>query len=207
MLSFEKFSKSYHGRLIISIEKLDLAHGVHWIKGHNGSGKSTLFKSVSGLIPFDGKITFDNTDLKREPVAFRKQVNFSEAEPLYPGFLTSKDLVRFVGKAKGASKGNQDEIVKHFGVIDFFEQPCETYSSGMLKKLSLALAFLGQPKLIILDEPFITLDEKSRDNLSNTIVEFKKKGVMFLMSSHHDLESGLIPETTFRIESNTLVHV
>ena len=155
MLSITNFEKRYNETLIVRIDNVELRHGIYWIKGENGSGKSTLFKSIAGLIPFDGKVILDDINLTDQPVAFRSLVNFSEAEPIYPGFLTAKDLVRFVGTTKGASKENMQAIIKHFGVDIFYEKACETFSSGMLKKVSLALAFLGSPKLIILEGPLI----------------------------------------------------
>ncbi len=206
MLTFSKYAKRYHDRLIIKVDQRTLDPGVHWIKGQNGSGKSTLFKSIAGIIPFEGDIVFNAIDQKRSPVAYRQLVNFSEAEPLYPAFLTAKDLVRFVGKAKGATHGQQSQVIQHFGVDAFFHFSCGTFSSGMLKKLSLALAFLGSPQLIILDEPFITLDEAARKQLDRIIKEFTARGVMFLISSHQDIAPDLKIDHSYKIENQELLN-
>src|SRR5687768_4732769 len=128
MLRINNFEKRYNDELIIAIEKLEFDHGIYWIKGENGSGKSTLFKSLAGLIPFRGTINFENIDLVAHPVEYRKIVNFAEAEPLYPGFLTAKDLIRFIGKAKNATEENMKAITSHFGVDVFFDKACETFS-------------------------------------------------------------------------------
>jgi ABC-2 type transport system ATP-binding protein len=208
MLRFKDYSKSYNDQLIISIDDLELDPGIYWIRGENGSGKSTLFKSIAGLIPFKGSISFsDNTDLRREPLEFRRRVNFSEAEPLFPGFLTSKDLVRFVGSAKGASTSQQDEIISKLGIDPFIDKRCETYSSGMLKKLSIALAFVGKPKVLILDEPLITLDDQTRDILLGMITETNNTGdVITLLSSHQSLDMpDLRIREKFRIVNKSLV--
>lgn len=207
MLRIEKFEKRYNEELILKIEKLELGHGIYWIKGENGSGKSTLFKTIAGLIPFRGKITFQGLDLTPQPVAFRRIVNFAEAEPIYPGFLTAKDLIRFVGKSKKASEDNMTAITKHFGVDIFYDKPCETFSSGMLKKLSLTLAFLGEPKLIILDEPLITLDELTRGKLTALISDFHSRGVTFLISSHQLIESNLALSAVFEVKQKTIHRV
>jgi ABC-2 type transport system ATP-binding protein len=142
MLVLDDFRKIYNSQVILSIPNLKFEPGIHWIKGANGAGKSTLFKSIAGIIPFEGDITLNDLRLKKDHVSYRKVVNYSEAEPLYPGFLTAKDLTRFVGTAKGSSPEQQDYYVQRFGISSYFEKACDTYSSGMLKKLSLAMAFL-----------------------------------------------------------------
>ena len=206
MLSIKNFEKRYNDTLIVKIDNLELPAGIYWIKGENGSGKSTFFKSVAGLVPFRGTIVFNDFNCTTQPVAFRSRINFAEAEPLYPGFLTAKDLIRFIGKTKGASEENMLTITQHFGVDAFYNKACETFSSGMLKKLSLTLAFLGNPKLIILDEPLITLDEQTRKKLVALIKNYSEKGVTFLISSHQLIEDNLELAATFEIKQNT-IHV
>jgi ABC-2 type transport system ATP-binding protein len=208
MLRFKEFSKSYNDHLIISIDDLELQPGTYWIRGENGSGKSTLFKSLAGLLPFHGNILLNGmTDLRRDALEFRRQVNFSEAEPLFPGFLTSKDLIRFVGATKLSSLPQQDAIVNRLGITSFFDKRCETYSSGMLKKLSLALAFLGKPSILILDEPLITLDDQTREILLTMIAEIDSQNdVVTLLSSHQQLDlPSLQIKRTFRIVNKKLV--
>jgi ABC-2 type transport system ATP-binding protein len=209
MLEFKNFSKAYNGQPVISIPELKLTPGIYWIRGENGSGKSTLFKSLAGLLPYEGSIILSNAiDLREQPIEFRRRVNFSEAEPLFPGFLTSKDLIRFVGSAHGANVKQQNEIASKFGIDAFIDKRCETYSSGMLKKLSLALAFLGKPKVVILDEPLITLDEEARRVLTRMIGELDQAGdVVTLISSHQSIElSEINIKDKYRIVNKTLVH-
>lgn len=207
MLLINNFEKRYNDALILKIEKLEFEKGIHWIKGENGSGKSTLFKSIAGLIPFQGTIRLNHLDCVDNPVAFRRQINFAEAEPLYPDFLTAKDLIRFVGKTKNATAENMATITKHFGVDSFYEKACGTFSSGMLKKLSLVMAFLGDPKLIILDEPLITLDEQTRMKLVALIKTYLGNGVLFLISSHQLIENNLAVSQTLEIKNQSIHRV
>jgi ABC-2 type transport system ATP-binding protein len=144
-------------------------------------------------------------DLKKRPIEYRKRVNYSEAEPSFPGFVTAKDLIRFVGKAKDSNKQQQELYTTLFGVDAYFEQTCETFSSGMLKKLSLSLAFLGEPHVIILDEPLITLDENARKILLNHIKLLSSEKI-FLLSSHQLLDDTEIPVNgIFKIQNHSLL--
>jgi len=210
MLIVKNYSKRFNDHLILEIAHQEFSSGIYWIKGENGSGKSTFFKTIAGILPFDGAISFsDGTDSKNNPVPFRSKINYGEAEPLYPGFLTAKDLIRFVGKVKGESITSQDEYARKFGVDTFFNKPCETYSSGMIKKLSLVMAFFGRPQVIILDEPLITLDEGSRQTLFQLIRhKLETEKILFLLSSHQSiLPADLEIVQTLTIENKKLVVV
>jgi len=204
MLSIRSFVKKFNNEEILSIGSLVLHPGIYFIKGDNGSGKTTLFKCIAGISPCTGEISLDGHTLADHPVTYRSLVNFAEAEPVYPSFLTAKDLLYFVGKAKRASKEQLDHYVGRLGIDHFYHKPCGSYSSGMLKKLSLALAFLGKPRMIILDEPLTTLDATTRKILFGIIEE--KKDILFLLSSHHTLDTTPDHITaTYKITNKSLV--
>jgi ABC-2 type transport system ATP-binding protein len=206
MYSLSNFSKSYSGNLIIAIEHLHFMPGLYWIKGENGSGKTTLFRALAGLHPCKGDAVFDDgVSLNTTPNTYRKYVNYAEAEPLYPGFLTGKDLVHFVGSAKGMSP-EQKQMIERLGLLSYYENSCDTYSSGMLKKLSLGLAFLGTPRVIILDEPLITLDETARTFLVELVHKFlSKQNTIVMISSHQHLDESLSVTGMFSMKNKTLL--
>lgn len=202
MLLIDSFSKRFDETEIVSISSLELPCGVYLVKGANGSGKTTFFKCLAGLAPFSGNITFDGTDLRKDPVGYRRKVNYAEAEPLYPPFLTARDLMHFVGATKGSREGQIEYYAEAFGVEEYYYKACGTYSSGMLKKLSLALAFLGEPRMIILDEPLITLDEPGRRTVMRLVSE--KPDTFFFLSTHQAPDDNQLDiARTFRIVNKT----
>lgn len=195
MLQFQNFKKSYGNYPALKIENLQLQAGIYWVKGVNGSGKSTLLKSIAGILAFDGDILIDDSiSIKKQPVAYRKLVNFAEAEPVFPDFLTGAEMIALFADAKDAPAGQAEQYIKSMGMQNFADRPVGTYSSGMMKKLSLLLSFLGKPKLILLDEPLITIDTASLAILNTWIRErHEKEGTSFLLSSHQILENGSLP--------------
>jgi ABC-2 type transport system ATP-binding protein len=197
MLHFVDYKKSYGNYPALQIPDLKLDNGIYWIKGVNGSGKSTLLKSIAGILAFNGDIVLDgNISIKKQPVDFRKLVNFAEAEPLFPEFLTGTEMIRLFADAKDAPKGQESRYIESMGIQTYMDRPIGSYSSGMLKKLSLVLAFLGNPKLILLDEPLITIDTAALKILYTWISEQNRdNGVSFMLSSHQALDAEELPKS------------
>jgi ABC-2 type transport system ATP-binding protein len=208
MLHFTQFEKSYGTVPIISIPSFTLKEGVYWLQGENGAGKTTFLKTIAGLIPFTGSIKVYNTDIRKHRMQYRKLVNWSDAEPVYPDFLTGIDLINFYQQTTPADKTETSRTIKVFGVDQYAHQKIGTYSSGMTKKLSLVLAFIGMPKWILLDEPLITLDTKAVDTCLSLIHQYKQKGVSFLITSHQSfIDSAPFQTQLLRVENKTLMHL
>ena len=189
LLSVSNLTKAYNGVTVLTVTDLHLPPGIHYFRGGNGSGKTTFFRTVAGLLPAEGEILLENQyEINRDPVAYRMRVNYAEAEPVYPAFLTARDLTGFVGKAKHAPAGQVDELANLLGVDAFWTKPTGQFSSGMLKKLSLLLALLGTPQLVLLDEPLSTLDVATAARLFDYIGQLRaERGVSFLLTSHQDV--------------------
>lgn len=200
MLSLQQVKKSYSSQLILNISELNLPTGIHWLRGKNGSGKTTLMKIIAGQIPFEGSIAINDINLMDNPVSYRKQISYAEAEPLYPGFLTGSELLRFVQKVRKASNQDREKVVDDWNISGFIDNRVETYSSGMVKKLSLAIAFLGQPKLILLDEPLITLEDSALPILFQLVRDRVQQGASFMITSHQ-----AFPESELRLTSKVMV--
>lgn len=129
----------------------------------------------------------DRTAINKERVLYRLKVNYAEAEPLYPDFLTGNDLVQFYKKTKKASDAQILQLTEALGVGSYIGNKVGTYSSGMTKKLSLVLGLMGQPKLILLDEPLITLDQQTVAALQHILEDYYRDGITLLITSHQEI--------------------
>lgn len=199
--TIRNFLKSYNNHPVLDIHTLDISSGVHWFEGANGSGKSTFFRTIAGIIPFDGVMKLcSNENNKHNAVEYRRLVNYAYAEPKYPDYLSGADIIKFVNEARGNNGKQVDKLVERFRVSDFYENAIHTYSSGMLKKISLITAFLGKPKLILLDEPFTTIDSQTADLVYELINEYQINDISFFIASHQPLDNTKVKtDNRFRV--------
>src|SRR5690349_20760263 len=116
MLQIANYKKSYNTATVLQIECLSLPVGIYWLKGENGTGKTTLLKSIAGLIPFDGTIEVNGINLRKSQMQYTRTVSFSEAEPVYPGFLSGSDLLLFYRRARQGNDAMTTEMLTAFGV-------------------------------------------------------------------------------------------
>jgi len=185
MLRIENLNKSFSKKLVLQIDLLEFDRGIYWIKGENGSGKSTLLKCIAGILSFRGEISLKNTSLKKSPQNYLKYVNYSDTEPVYPDFLSGMQLIKFFLECKNGNMEEVQGLINDFDMSNYINhQPLSSYSSGMLKKLSLVLSFIGNPKVLLLDEPYITLDQHAISVLNDRIVKQQSNGNSIILTSH-----------------------
>lgn len=197
MLHFSEVQKQYGAYTALHINSFTINSGIVWLQGENGSGKTTLLKLIAGLLPFTGDITLNNTySLKRQRRQFVQLINYAETEPLYPPFLTGRELVKLYCHAKKGSITKTEQLLQQLNIYDAYKKPLGTYSSGMIKKLSIALAFIGCPAWILLDEPLATVDVHSVQTVCNLIQSRHNAGASFLITSHQAFFSGSLFFTT-----------
>ena len=185
MMQFNHVQKWYASHLALDIPSLSLDKGIYWLQGENGSGKTTFLKMIAGLHPFNGDILVSGISIKKHRVNFLRLVNYAEAEPLYPPFLTAKDMVELYCQTMKSDIESTRALLAQLHIIDSYQKPLGAWSSGMLKKLSLALAFTGNPSWILLDEPLITIDAEAirlTEELINTWHD--AKNISFIITSH-----------------------
>ena len=195
LIEFASLFKRYQQHVVFDQEGLFLEEGIHILLGENGSGKSTFLKILAGYASFvgTGKI-LDDIRLGTDHKSLRKSVSYAEAEPEFPDHIQGQYLVDMFLRLKEGDRKEVEEINEILGIEGYLSQSIGNYSSGMKKKLSLLLAFLGNSRLILLDEPFNTLDPLARKSLCNLIQQWSERGSSFLMAMHHQP-----PEDSLRV--------
>lgn len=208
LLQLNQINKKYGSHEVLDFNRWEIGTGIHWVKGGNGTGKSTLFKLISGQTPFKGEVELNGISLKKEPGKFRSIISFAEAEPQYPLFITGKELIDFYVESRKAKNKEAVYLAEYFEMTTYLNNKIGSYSSGMLKKLSLICAFIGDPVLYILDEPLITIDVTSADKLYLLIKEKATAGKSFLLSSHQEVNNDKLSlKAVFQIIDKQIIKI
>jgi ABC-2 type transport system ATP-binding protein len=185
MLRFEGLCKSYGARQVLRSLNLACAPGAFVLRGPNGVGKSTLLRVLAGATPADsGAVWIDGRPLHAEPVAAKLRLAYAPDEsPVYP-FITGRELLAFVAHAKRCAVAPQvHAIVERLGLDRHLDTRCGAMSLGTQKKLMLAAAWIGDPAVLLLDEPSNGLDVDANAVLVELLREKSAHAVVFV-SSH-----------------------
>ncbi len=191
MLEIKGVSKTYKGSNKKAIENIDLTieeGDIYGFIGPNGAGKSTTIKCIVGIHPFEeGEIYLDGKTLKEDPIAFKKQLAYVPDNPDLYEHLTGIGYLDFIANIYGVGSEKNELIDKYatqFGIKERLADPIKAYSHGMKQKITLIGALIHNPKLIILDEPFVGLDPKAAHDLKEILKSLCEKGTMIFFSSH-----------------------
>ena len=190
MLNISHLTKTYGEKKAVDDLSLRIAPGeIYGFIGHNGAGKTTTIKSVVGILQFDeGEITIDGVSVKNDPIACKKKIAYIPDNPDLYDFMSGIKYLNFVADIFGVSAADRQERIKKYA--DMFEitgdlaQPISAYSHGMKQKLAIISAWIHEPKLIIMDEPFVGLDPKASFLLKEMMHEVCEKGGAIFFSTH-----------------------
>ncbi|NGZ06572.1 MAG: ABC transporter ATP-binding protein [Magnetococcales bacterium] len=153
--------------------------------GHNGAGKTTLMKLLLGLTrPTSGQITVLGTNPALAGPEFRRQIGFLPENVIFHAELTGEETLKHYARLKGENPNRQNELLERVGLAHAARRRVKGYSKGMRQRLGLAQALLGQPRLLMLDEPTTGLDPMLRHEFYQVIQELRSAGVTILLSSH-----------------------
>ena len=180
-------SKRFAKQLAVDHVDLQLRAGESVaLAGHNGAGKSTLLKLILGLIhPSEGQVHLMGHETSAAAaVAVRKEIGYlPETVSLYPS-LTGIEVLNFFAKLKGQPLAKNQELLSRVGLLGASTRRVRTYSKGMRQRLALAQAMLGDPQVLLFDEPTTGLDPASRQVFYEIVSELRAKGATILLSSH-----------------------
>lgn len=190
MLRIEHLTKVYGEKKAVDDLSLHIQPGeIYGFIGHNGAGKTTTLKSVVGILQFDaGEIRIDGHSIKEEPLICKKELAYIPDNPDLYDFMTGIKYLNFIADVFGVDAKSRQERIRKYA--DLFEitadlgQPIAAYSHGMKQKLAIISAWLHNPKLIIMDEPFVGLDPKAAHLLKGMMREVCDNGGAIFFSTH-----------------------
>ena len=190
MLKINNLTKTFGDKKAVDNLTLHINPGeIYGFIGHNGAGKTTTIKCCCGILQFDqGEIYIDGISVKDNPLACKQKIAYIPDNPDLYDFMTGIQFLNFVADVFGVSSDDRDSRIQKY--VDMFEitgdlaQPISAYSHGMKQKLAIISALIHEPKLIIMDEPFVGLDPKASHLLKETMREMCDKGTAIFFSTH-----------------------
>ena len=190
MLEIEHFTKKYGEKVAAEDISLHIKAGeIYGFIGHNGAGKTTTLKSVVGILQFDeGEIRIDGESIKASPLSCKKKIAYIPDNPDLYDFMTGIKYLNFIADVFGIGEEQRQQRIHQYA--DVFEmtsdlgQPIASYSHGMKQKLAIISAWIHEPKLILMDEPFVGLDPKASHILKGMMREVCDKGGAIFFSTH-----------------------
>ena len=190
MLDIQHLTKTYGEKKAVDDLTLHIAPGeIYGFIGHNGAGKTTTLKSVVGILQFDqGEITIGGKSIKTDPLACKRLLAYIPDNPYLYDYMTGIKYLNFIADVFGVDAQTRRERIRTYA--DTFEltgdlaQPIAAYSHGMKQKLAIIAAWLHDPRLIVMDEPFVGLDPKAAHTLKGMMRQVCDNGGAIFFSTH-----------------------
>ncbi len=190
MLRIEHLTKSYGDKKAVDDLSIHILPGeIYGFIGHNGAGKTTTIKAVTGILSFEtGEIFINGKSIKTDPIACKKELAYIPDNPDIYEFMTGIKYLNFIADIFRIDAAVRSERINKYA--DLFEltedlaQPIASYSHGMKQKLAIIAAWIHDPKLIIMDEPFVGLDPKAAHTLKQMMRKACDEGSAIFFSTH-----------------------
>ena len=190
MLTISHLTKTYGEKRAVDDLSLAIAPGeICGFIGHNGAGKTTTLKACCGLLDFDGgEIRVDGVSVRDDPIACKKKTAYIPDDPDLYDFMTGQQYLNFLADVFAVPGRERRERVRRygdaFGLTEDLGQTVGSYSHGMKQKLAIISALVHQPKLVLLDEPFVGLDPRASHILKTVMGEICAGGGAIFFSTH-----------------------
>ena len=190
MLNIEHLTKTYGEKKAVDDLNLHIRPGeIYGFIGHNGAGKTTTLKSVAGILQFDaGEIYIGGDSVREKPLECKRKIAYIPDNPDLYEYMTGIRYLNFIADIFGVDAALRRERIRRYA--DAFEltgdlaQPIAAYSHGMKQKLAIIAAWLHEPQLILMDEPFVGLDPKAAHLLKGMMREICDRGGAIFFSTH-----------------------
>ena len=190
MLNIQHFTKTYGEKKAVDDLSLHIAPGeIYGFIGHNGAGKTTTLKAAVGILQFDaGEITIGGHSIKTEPLACKQLLAYIPDNPDLYDFMSGIQYLNFIADIFGIPAAERwariEPLADAFELTGDLGQPISAYSHGMKQKLAIIAAWIHDPKLVIMDEPFVGLDPKAAHLLKGMMRELCDVGGAIFFSTH-----------------------
>lgn len=209
MLEVKNISKIYNEKCVLNDISLTLTDGIYGLLGPNGAGKSTLMNIITGNLHSDkGMVLWNNIEISKLKEAYRSLLGYApQQQGLYDTF-TGRRFLSYMGTLKGISKkeitSEIERTASYVNLIEKIDMPISTYSGGMKQRLLIAQAMIGNPKLIIMDEPTAGLDPKERVRIRDKIKELSD-GKIILIATHVVSDIQTIAKEVIILKSGEII--
>lgn len=209
-LRLEHVTKAYKTKRAVDDFSLELEPGLHALLGANGSGKTTLMRMICGLLRADkGKITIDGLDISKAGEGYREMLGYLPQNfGYYPNF-TAWEFMMYLAALKGLPKAmaqeRSGELLEQMGLYAVRKKKLKTFSGGMLQRAGIAQALLGDPKILVLDEPTAGLDPKERVRFRE-LLESLRGDRIILLSTHIVSDVEAVAEDVMIMKEGRLVY-
>ncbi len=190
MLKIEHLTKLYGEKKAVDDLSLHIRAGeIYGFIGHNGAGKTTTLKAAVGILEFDrGDIFVDGKSIRQEPLACKREMAYIPDNPDLYEYMTGIKYLHFIADIYGVDAQTRRERIRKyadlFALTDDLGQAIAAYSHGMKQKLAIIAAWIHQPRLILMDEPFVGLDPKAAHILKGMMRELCESGGAIFFSTH-----------------------
>jgi ABC-type multidrug transport system ATPase subunit len=202
MLSVQQVSKRYGRMTVLDAATFEVPAGaVLAVVGSNGAGKSTLIKAIVGLVRYDGRIEIDGIDARRHGKQARQAIGYLPQTAAFHPDLTVRETAVFYARLRGLPDAEARRTVAAIGLAEHAEKLAGALSGGMRQRLALAVAGLGDPPLLVLDEPSSGLDVGARLELRRFVQEQRNRGRAIVFSTHWMEDVASVADTVLALNA------
>jgi len=202
----ENVTKVIKGNKVIDNVSISFNGGtIYGLKGKNGSGKTMLMRLVSGLIlPTNGKVAIDGKVLHKD-IKFPPSIGVLIENPSFLKQYTGFKNLKMLGSLSDVTDEEIETAIERVGLSSEDKRTYRKYSLGMKQKLGIANAIMGEPDIVILDEPINALDEESVYKIKQVLIELKEKGALIIIACHDKEELEYLSDVIYEIKDGRII--